>query len=519
MRLAAMCTCGHRHKAKKHGDDSRRDIMHLLNGNLGGIVMVLDNIEPKKVFRYFEEICNIPHGSGNTGKISEYCCEFAKDRGLKYIQDEKGNVIIFKEGTFDGKNAKPVILQGHMDMVCEKEKDCNKNMETEGLDLEVNGDFIEARGTTLGGDDGIAVAYCLAILDSEDIVHPPLEVVFTVDEEIGMLGAAALDYSKLKGRTMINLDSEEEGNLLVSCAGGVTATCHIAVDKESAAGEGAVITVKGLLGGHSGAEIDKGRANSNQIMGRVLYELSGVADYELVSVNGGLKDNAIPRETKAEIIIAKDELEKIKNKIECCNSELKNEYKNTDKDIEIEITFSGETTKDVFTNQVKDNVITALFILPGGIQKMSSDIKGLVQTSLNMGILKTSEDEVTMSYSVRSSIGTEKRELVEKLTCIMKAVGGRVTCEGEYPAWEYKKESELRNLMSEIYREQTGREAVVQAMHAGVECGMFAGNLEGLDCVSIGPDIFDIHTTGERLPISSAVRTWEFLLMTLKKLS
>lgn len=479
---------------------------------------VLEGLEPVEVFKYFEEICSIPHGSSNTKKISDYCVKFAKSYELKYIQDEYNNVIIFKNGTKGYEKSKPVIIQGHMDMVCEKEKGYTIDMDRESLKVIAKDDMIMAEGTTLGGDDGIAVAYALALLASADIPHPPLEVVFTVDEEIGMLGAAAIDCSALKGNVMLNLDSEEEGYLLVSCAGGVTANCHILVEFSEAEGEKIQLMVTGLQGGHSGVEIDKGRANSNQIMGRILYALSKVIDYEFISVNGGLKDNAIPRESVAEILIDKNSFNQIEEFVSLYNDVLKNEYKNTDKDICIIANESGSGSYNVMNRQSGKNVITALVNLPGGIQKMSSDITNLVQTSLNLGILKTTDKEVKMSYSVRSSVGSEKKELISRIECLMEAIGGFVTCTGEYPAWEYKKDSILRELMSDIYKEQMGKEAVVQAIHAGVECGLFADKIQNLDCVSFGPDILDIHTPSERMSIRSVERTWKFILEVLKRL-
>lgn len=483
---------------------------------------VLKDCNPKKVFKYFEEICAIPHGSRDTKKISDYCVNFAKEHNLIYVQDENNNIVIYKEGTKGYEKSSLVIIQGHLDMVCEKENDCSIDFLNDGLDIYVDEDFIKAKGTTLGGDDGIAVAMALAILDSDDIAHPPIEAVFTVDEEIGMLGAAAFDYSVLKGRTMLNIDSEEEGHLLVSCAGGVTATCHLPIEYEEKNGTKAVIKVTGLQGGHSGVEIDKGRGNANRILGRILYDMKGKFDFNIISVNGGLKDNAIPREATAEILIKDDSIyENIKNYITEFSKILANEYRLTDSNIKVlfeKADSERETTIKTFTKESTLKVITALLNLPGGIEKMSRDIDGLVQTSLNMGILKSNVDEVIFSFCVRSSVESEKIELVNRLSCLMEMLSGTVECNGDYPAWEYKKDSKLRELMVKVYKEMFGNEPAVDAMHAGVECGLFAGNLSGLDCVSFGPDIFDIHTPKERLSISSVERTWRYLLEVLKKL-
>lgn len=488
---------------------------------------ILKNLQPEIVFKYFEDICLIPHGSGNTKKISDYCADFAKGHKLKYFQDEKNNIIIYKNGTKGYEKSKPVIIQGHLDMVCEKEKDCNIDFLNEGLDIYTDGDFIKAKGTTLGGDDGIAVAMALAILDSEDISHPPIEVVLTVDEEIGMLGAAALDYSVLNGRIMLNIDSEEEGHLLTGCAGGVTAICHLPIEYEEKEGIKAIIRVMGLIGGHSGVEINKGRGNANRIIGRILYDMSEKFDFDIISLNGGLKDNAIPREATAEILVnIENKTEEQKNNI-CCEIKkyieeytevLANEYKNTDKEIKLEFAVDKEMSLKVFTKNVCEKAITALVNLPGGIEKMSSDIENFVQTSLNMGILKTKEKELIYSYCVRSSIESEKKELVQRMVCLMKMLGGTVECNGDYPGWEYKKDSKLRGIMVKIFEKQYGYEPLVETMHAGVECGLFSGNLKGLDCISFGPDIIDIHTPKERLNIPSVERTWKYLLEILKEL-
>lgn len=480
---------------------------------------VLSELKPHDVFRYFEEICSIPHGSGNTKKISDYCVDFAKKHDLKYIQDEYNNVIIWKNGTKGYENSAPVMLQGHMDMVCEKDADCDIDMENEGLRLRYENGKISADGTTLGGDDGIAIAYELAILASDDIPHPPLEAVFTVDEEIGMLGAAAIDCSPLKSRIMLNLDSEDEGYLLVSCAGGTTATAHLPYEKVDLNGLTATITVTGLIGGHSGVEIDKERANSNRLMGRTLYNLYKKSPFNLISVNGGSKDNAIPRETIAKVIFPSEtDMDAAASFLKELNDIYSREYRITDPDIKI--SFKPDTLcktnamSDISTN----NAITMLVNLPGGVQRMSKEIPGLVQTSLNMGILITTPDEITASFSVRSNVESEKNELVDKIECLLTSLKGNVSCTGNYPAWEYRKESPLRDLMVDIFKEQYGKSPVIQALHAGVECGLFADKLPGLDCVSFGPDMKDIHTSKETMDVESVVRTWNYTLEILKRL-
>ena len=495
---------------------------------------VLSGLKPEGVFKYFEEICGIPHGSTNTKMISDYVAGFAKERGLKFQQDDANNVIIWQEGTKGYEDHPAVLLQGHMDMVAEKAEDCTIDMEKEPIQIQVENGIISAKGTTLGGDDGIAVAYMLALLDDATIPHPPLECIFTVDEEIGMLGCAVLDMSDLKGRTMINLDSEDEGYFLVSCAGGLEATAHFPVEKEVVEEnyKAVKLSLVGARGGHSGVEINKGRCNANILLGRALY-LAGKAGihYKLVALAGGLKDNAIPRSSAA--IVVTSDVDAFTKKMEEVSAVFANEFVTTDPDIKLVVADATDAdytalhakTGKSMTAATTKTVLTALMNLPNGIQRMSFDIEGLVETSLNLGILKTNAGEengqaaeVSMTYSVRSSVLTERDELVDRITSLTEALGGSVTVVGAYPAWEYKQDSPLRDLMVDVFKEQYGKEPIIQALHAGVECGLFAGQLEGLDAVSIGPDMNDIHTYHETMSVDSVQRVWEFVLEVLKRL-
>ena len=491
---------------------------------------ILSDLEPKAVFKYFEKICSIPHGSGNTKQISRFCVSFAKEHGLKYHKDESNNVIIWKDGTKGYENSPAVMIQGHLDMVCEKETGCNIDFEKDGLALQVKDGVISAKGTTLGGDDGIAIAYALAILEADDIPHPPLEAVFTVDEETGMGGAAALGCSRLKSRIMLNIDSEEEGYLLVSCAGGATANINLPLKRKSMSGIRAEINITGLKGGHSGVEIDKGRANSNMLMGRTLYLLSQKFGFNIYKIYGGLKDNAIPRETFASIFLRKDtDIKEFKNYLEEINSIYSNEYHSTDDGIKINCEVYDKPDEwTVFNDKSTSKIISLLVNLPNGIQRMSHDIEGLVQTSLNLGVMDIIYGESSYPHevstelkcrcSLRSSISTEKEEMANRIKCLAETLGGTVTLTGEYPAWEYRKDSPLRDTMTEVFKEQYGKEPVIQAIHAGVECGLFAGKLPVLDCVSYGPDIKNIHTPQEAMDIESVRRTWEYTLEILKRL-
>ena len=476
---------------------------------------ILEHLEPRGVFRFFEEMCAIPHGSANTKAVSDWLMAFARERGLEAYQDQLNNVIIIKEATAGYENAPAVILQGHMDMVCEKAPDCEKDMEKEGLDLAVDGDTVYARGTTLGGDDGIAVAMALALLDADDIPHPRLEAVFTVDEEIGMLGAVGMeDVSMLRGRRMLNLDSEVEGVFTVSCAGGNLTKCTLPVCRETFGAEFLTVTVGGLRGGHSGVEIDKGLGNACMLLGRVLTACGRKTALRLVSVSGGLKDNAIPREASA--VVAAADAREIRAVCARLDAELKNEYRTTDPEVFVSVRDGGDGLP--MDEDSTRRILAFLTCAPNGIQAMSADIPSLVQTSLNLGILTTGDETVDASFCVRSSVDSQKQMLVERLECLTETLGGSVGVFGDYSGWEYRSDSPLRELLVEVFTEQYGHAPKIEAIHAGVECGIFAGKLPGLDCVSMGPDLTEIHTCRERLHIASVQRLWAMVLETLKRM-
>lgn len=472
---------------------------------------ILSNLEPKEVFGYFEEICGIPHPSYKEKKLSDYCMAFAQKHGLEAYQDQLGNVIIIKEATPGYEDAEPLVLQGHLDMVCEKEPGCEIDFEKGGLRLKIEGDYITAEGTTLGGDDGIAIAYSLAVLASDTLQHPRIEAVFTVSEEVGMEGAEFIDLSVLKGHRLLNLDSEEEGYLLTSCAGGCRAAISLPVEYEARQGAFYEIRVDGLIGGHSGAEIDKGRANSNLLMGRVLMALEDMIPYSLTELSGGLKDNAIPRETKARVVVDTAYINRFEDVLRLTEKQITEEFSLSDPDIKVTAVNAGIRETKALTQTSGKKVLTLLNLLPNGVQSMSAAIPGLVETSLNLGVLSLSEKSLEMRYSVRSSVQTAKEYVVAKLQLLTKELGGSLAVEGNYPAWEYRKDSPLRDTMIRVYKEMYGKEPVVQALHAGLECGLLAGKIKDLDAVSVGPDMVSIHTTEEKLSISSTSRVWKYL--------
>ena len=533
---------------------------------------VLSNLKPEKVFYYFEELTRIPRGSYNEKAVSDYITNFAKDRGLEVYQDDLYNVVIIKEAASGRENDPAIILQGHIDMVNEKTPDSPHDFEKDPLDIYIDGDYIRAKGTTLGADDGIAVAYMLAILDDEKIKAPRLEMVFTVSEEVGMEGAHGVDLSKLRGKQLINIDSEDEGILLAGCAGGMRAEVRLPLEYESVrSGQSesdateptmsseaislyglasGTIKISGLLGGHSGQEIDKQRINADHMLARVLLSLinSGF-DIRPVTMQGGGKDNAIPFEATSEVVFKKVDESAIKEKLALINSEIKNEYRNTDGGVTLSLDVISDEQSTVKQSdgvndgrQIKSGryvmtlssarkALGLILALPNGIVKMSGDIEGLVETSLNLGVMrietagKVADDEsgvdtaqnvegktLILTYALRSSVGSAKKALAERFRLIAEGFGAKAGFHGEYPAWEYKEKSELRDKMIKIFEEMYGKTPVVSVIHAGVECGLLAEKIPGLDAISYGPDMYDIHTANEHLSISSAARMYEYLI-------
>ncbi len=480
---------------------------------------VLEQLEPNKVFAFFEEICGIPHGSDHVKEISDYLVKFAKDRNLWVKQDEALNVIIKKNASAGYEDRDTVILQGHMDMVAVHDAEHDVDMTKEPLKLQTDGKEIWAEGTSLGGDDGIAVAYCLALLDDDSIPHPALEVVITTNEETGMDGARALDTSVLTGRQMINIDNEEEGVLLTGCAGG--GRFHIDMDLSATRIEGTKyeIRISGLLGGHSGEMIREGRGNANHLIGRFLEELRQEIYFCITELKGGTADNVIPSEAVAEIVIptyASDDFEnRLKEKAEQYLEQLKMELAGKDSGVTLDLK-KKETDTFACADSASVKRITKLIsVLPDGVQAMSGLVDGLVETSLNLGTMRLEGTTLHLVLSVRSSIESAKKHLVRRLELIADAFNAEHKLVGEYPGWAFRENSPLRDHMVEVYRKLYGEEPRVEAIHAGVECGFFESKIEGLDCVSIGPDMKDIHSPKERLSVASTKNVWEYLLAVL----
>lgn len=477
---------------------------------------VLSNLEPKAVFEYFEKLCAVPHGSGNTKIISDLCVGFAKELGLKWRQDELNNVVIWKDGTPGYEDAEPVILQGHMDMVCAKTGDCGKDMAREGLDLATDGEYVWAEKTSLGGDNCIAVAMALAILADQTMPHPPLEAVFTVDEEVGMEGAFGLDCSDLKGRQLLNLDSEEEGVFTVSCAGGLRMDCLLPGTQRPLAGEtGYAVTISGLQGGHSGADIDKGRASANVLAGRVLYSaMEQIPGLRISEIQGGKFDNVICPFNESRVAVPAGEEAAFEDFIREFDGILKNEYAGCDEGVVLMCEKAAVET--ALSPEDTHRVLRTLLALPQGVQAMNVDFPGLVQTSLNLGVMKMEEEGLRLTLSLRSCIASQKAMLCQRVRAIVESGGGTAEERSGYPGWQYQRDSALRRRLMEVYRELNGKDAVIEATHGGLECGLFIEKIPGLDAVSLGPELRDIHSPRERLGVASTERVYRLVCEFLK---
>lgn len=478
----------------------------------------LQNIKAKLVFDYFKEISSIPRGSGNEKQISDYLKGFAEKLNLEVIQDDALNIIIKKPASKGYENAPTVIIQGHMDMVCEKNNNKVHDFTKDGLELIVKDDYIYANETTLGADDGIAVAYAMAILADDSIKHPNLEILLTTDEETGMTGAMAVSKDNIKGKILLNIDTEDEGYLLVSCAGGIRTKSIIKLEKEPLKSNVSLfeISIKGLKGGHSGCDIEKERGNANKILGRVLKGISENLSFDLIEIGGGSKNNAIPRESYA--IIATNEVRKLKESILTFDEIMKNELKVSDSLVSVNVNEYNKEPKLKISDKCKKDIINLLFLYPNGINSMSTNIDNLVESSTNLGIIKMTDDYIEFDSAVRSSTRSRLDDIVSKIELLTNLCNAQFEKNDPYPAWEYKQESKVREICKSVYKEMYGEDIKVYAIHAGVECGLFEERIGDLDMVSFGPDIIDAHTPNEHLSISSTERVYEYLLKVLENI-
>ena len=476
----------------------------------------LSSLNPEKVFAFFEKICSIPHGSGNCAALSAFIADFAKQRRLDFAVDAEQNVLIRKPASPGYEKYETLILQGHLDMVCEKDPELEFDFAKDAIQPYIDGDDIKARGTSLGGDNGIAIAMMLAILDDDTLHHPQLEMLMTVDEETSMDGAFGFDCAQLRGHRLINLDSEYEGVLMCSCAGGVDVVCNLPVLREEKEGCRLTLTVAHLRGGHSGVEIDKGRANANILMGRLLFRLQNELPLGIAEYCGGSRVNAIASHAEAEILIEKSRLTECEEHIKQMEAIFRKEYHASDPDISVNLKLSESGCFSVLDEASAARMISLLLILPDGMQEMSAEMPGLVQTSCNLGAASLQESAFTFTSSIRSCMETKKMMLAEKIMRIVVLTGGSAALEGDYPGWSYQPDSRLKETLINAYQKVCGIKASAEAVHAGMECGIFAAGIPNLDCVSIGPTMGDVHTPQEHLSISSVQRTWKVLLTALE---
>lgn len=497
---------------------------------------MLEKYQPQKVLHYFEQICRIPHPSYHCEAISNYLMDFAKAHGLEAYQDQFYNVIIIKEASAGKEELEPIMIQGHMDMVTVKDDGIRIDMQKEGLQLAIDDDYIYAKGTSLGGDDGIAIAYGLALLDDDTLSLPRIELVVTTEEEVGMEGATGIDLSVCRANRMLNLDSEDEGEFVVACAGGMRVHADMEAGEKLPLTENELlycIEVGGLAGGHSGTEIIRHSANACKVIGSVLHGLWAMdCPFMTMDLEGGTKDNAIPIYAKALIAVSKKRKDQIKANIDKLHEDFRKQYGATDPDgyvkcSEVEPADRNDmqsclqnTKKEIllFSKERTRQIIDFLCEVPNGVQSMCTEMPELPQTSLNLGIMKGEADGIHFDFSLRSSVSAEKKEICDKVCEIIDKYEGTYELGGDYPAWEYKADSALREHLVRVYEKQYGKLPEVLSIHAGLECGILASKKPGLDCVSVGPDILDIHTTRERLSISSVQRVWKFLVEALETL-
>ncbi|MCR3954969.1 MAG: aminoacyl-histidine dipeptidase [Gudongella sp.] len=476
-----------------------------------------EGLKPDRVFHYFEDLTRIPRCSYHEQRVSDYLKSVGEGLGLEVIQDEALNIIIRKPGTKGYEDKPVVIIQGHMDMVCEKADDCDIDFSRDPIPFEVDGDFLVARETTLGADNGIAVAMGLAILEAEDIPHPPLELLITTNEESGMTGAKELDVNNLKGKILVNIDSEEEGTLLVSCAGGTRLMVTAPVQWMEDSKKSYELRISGLKGGHSGMEIDKGRGNSNRLLARVLAGMKDL-EYDLLHIEGGSKSNAIPRLSIARLSLDDENLGKARAMVEKYQEAFRKELAASDDGVLVTLQEADHSGK-AMTRKIRDRIIAAMLLIPTGVQSMSQDIEGLVESSNNMGVVTTLEDKVTIENAIRSSVKTLKEYIAGQIGTLADSLELQWETSGDYPAWEYRKDSYIRDVFIQAHKEITGKDPKVEAIHAGLECGLFDEVMEDVDMISLGPNMAGVHAPGERLSISSTERTYGLLLEALKKIN
>ncbi len=478
----------------------------------------LTNLKPALLWHHFDEIRKIPHGSKKETLLADYVFSIAKKNRVNAKQDRTGNIVIQKTASPGHEKTMPIILQGHLDMVCEKNTDVIHDFEKDPIQIKIEGDWLSACGTTLGADNGIGVAASLAVLEDKSLIHGPIELLFTVDEETGLTGAGHLQPDFLRGKTFLNLDSEEEGTFFIGCAGGGDSEITLPIQRlTSKKGEYLRIILSGLRGGHSGIDIHTGRGNSIQLLARLLYHLE--VPFDIVTLEGGNKHNAIPREAVAILVVQKANIEKFKKAVMDRFREIRFEYKTVEKDMNLNIEpIDGEKNLPL-KSEVRDTLLALLLALPHGVLTMSQEIPELVETSNNLAIIRSKENEIILSTSSRSSIRSALEATRTKIEAIGKLCGARVTHFEGYPAWTPNLNSPLLKTMKTIYKKLTGKEPEIKAIHAGLECGIIGEKFPEMDMISFGPDLKHPHSPDEKVNIGSVGRFWKLLVSALETLA
>lgn len=477
------------------------------------------SLEPKSVWNHFADLNAVPRPSKKEEKVIRFMMDFGQSLGLSTEKDEAGNVLIRKPATPGMENRKTVVLQSHLDMVCQQNAGTNHDFETEGIEMYIDEDWVKARGTTLGADNGMGVAAIMAVLSSSDIEHPALEAIFTIDEETGMTGAQELRQNWLQGKLLLNLDTEDDDELTIGCAGGVdiTGTAGYRTEATGPGWTGRKLSVRGLSGGHSGMDIHKGLGNANKIMNRILWRLNDIADVRIATIDGGSLRNAIPRESFAELAIIATDEEVVSNALSSVSEEIVKEYKTTDPNLSIEWTETG-LPAEVMHKEDQIGLMNTIYAVPSGIYRMSPDIEDLVQTSNNLARVEVRGGQIRILCLTRSAVDSEKMDHANGIRSAMQLCGASVEFAGSYPGWTPDPDSAILTTMQNLYRELFREEPNVLACHAGLECGLLGNRYPGMEMISFGPNIRGAHSPDEKVQISSVQKFWGFLLETLKRI-
>ena len=480
---------------------------------------VFNGLKPEKVWYYFDQICKYPHPSKQEEKLANFIISWAKDKNLEVKTDKLGNIAIRKPATPGMENKKGVVFQGHIDMVCEKNSDVEFDFDNDSIQTYVDGDWVKAKGTTLGADNGIGVAMGMAVLDSTDIAHPQVELLCTLDEETGLTGAIQLGTDLISGDILFNIDSEQDGAFTIGCAGGINTAGHFEYKADSVPADSTALklTIKGLKGGHSGIEIHDGRANAAKLLNRFIYEAGDKFAVRLSTFKSGNKHNAIPREGFADVVVPNNKLEEFKAFVSEFDSILKAEWLSKEPNVAF---FAEPTTTPsrVMTHEFQSRLMNSFYAMPHGVLRMSPDIQGLVQSSTNFAIIETLENEVYVLTSQRSSVETEKTNVANKVKASMELGGAKVEFGDGYPAWQPNVNSPILKIAKNVYKEINGTEPVIEAIHAGLECGLIGEKYPGMDMLSFGPNLRDVHSPDEKLQISTTEKCFNFVVEMLKNI-